>query len=137
MPARPHGDEAKETGELQQVEGLLEFLLEQDGRLDVYPDLAHRDPRIAELYRQALTEPERLDPVQAAVDEEGQVWINIFAKAAEGVEPEMLREFMDVRASFGGVAVGRVSAHDLPELLGHTQRLEAARPPFDLPATVP
>ena len=104
-----------------------------------YEALSQNDLHLAEIYRQALLDPQKpLNRVQAVRDESGQIWVDVFAevnlesRSPSEMKPENIEEILDgvmeVRSSIGRLASGRVKADDLPKLEKLTTRIQAARP---------
>ena len=94
-----------------------------------YQQLAVKDPHLAELYRLAQTgHTKAINPVQAVIDDTGQVWVEVAAEITNNEIIDRLYKIMRIRSHIGSYVTGQIRAEDLPTLAANSRRIQAARP---------
>jgi subtilisin family serine protease len=94
-----------------------------------YQQLAVKDPHLAELYRLSQTgQTEAINPVQAVLDDEGQVWVEVVAEITNNETFDWMYKFMRIRSHTGSYVTGQILAEALPTLVANSRRIQAARP---------
>lgn len=116
------------TDVLQQ-EGYTEAVIEN------YTRLLRVDMHLAEFYRLANAPSEvkdgkkiRVNPIQASVDSEGRILVDVLLELNENTTVKELYELMEIHGSIGRLVAGRIYADRAPELLEKAVRIETSRP---------
>lgn len=114
-------------------------ILKQEGYTDAvienYIRLLRMDMHLAEFYRLANAPSEaqdgkkiRVNPIQASVDNEGRILVDVLLELNENTTIKELYEIMEIHGSIGRLVAGRVYADRAPELLEIAVRIETSRP---------
>lgn len=103
--------------------------------IENYTRLMHADMPLAEFYRLANAPANaqegkklRVNPIQASVDEEGRILVDVLLELNEKTTAKELYEVMEIHGSIGRLVAGRIYADRAPELLEKAVRIETSRP---------
>jgi subtilisin family serine protease len=133
-------NDSKQSGysdsrELQPVEDVLKQQGYSPPVVENYTKLTKRDLHLAELYRLANAPGEpgkvkdiRVNPIQASIDRDGKIVVDVLLELKEGVTVKELSQVMKVHAYIGRFVAGRVLAERAPELIEKATRIETSRP---------
>jgi subtilisin family serine protease len=134
------GDIPSQTGQYEKPQlQPIEDVLEQEGYpqpvIENYARLIRKDLHLAEFYRRASAPAEtgkgrsiRVNPIQASVDSDGRILVDVLLELMDGVSVKELYDIMEIHGSMGRLVAGRVYAERAPELIEKAIRIETSRP---------
>lgn len=115
--------------EVLKQEGYTETVIEN------YTRLMRVDMHLAEFYRLANAPANaeegrkiHVNPIQASVDSEGRILVDVLMELKEETSVKELYEIMQINGAVGRLVAGRVYANRAPELLEKALRIETSRP---------
>lgn len=117
------------AAEALKAEGYTEAVIEN------YSRLLRMDAHLAEFFRLANAPAAaqegkkiRVNPIQASVDSEGRILVDVLVELKEGVSAKELYEIMQIHGAIDRFAAGRIYADRAPQLLEKALRIETSRP---------
>ena len=134
------GDKRSQAGQYENPQlQPIDDVLEQEGYpqpvIQNYTKLLRKDLHLAEFYRRASIPAEtgkerriRVNPIQARVDSDGRILVDVLLELNEGVTVKELYDIMEIHGSLGRLVAGRVYADRAPELIEKAIRIETSRP---------
>lgn len=103
--------------------------------IEHYVRLLRMDVPLAEFYRLANAPANvqegkkiRVNPIQASVDDEGKILVDVLLELNEKTSVKELYEVMKIHGSIGRLVAGRIYADRAPQLLDKAVRIETSRP---------
>ncbi len=121
-----------------QLQPPAEALKEQgytEAVIENYSRLLRMDAPLAEFYRLANAPAAsqegkkiRVNPIQASVDSEGRILVDVLVELKDEISAKELYEIMQIHGTIGRFAAGRIYADRVPELLEKALRIETSRP---------
>lgn len=131
-PVRPGRDkkvQLQPPAEVLKQQGYTEPVIEN------YSRLLRMDAPLAEFYRlanapAASQEGKKIhvNPIQASVDSEGRILVDVLVELKDETSTKELYEFMQIHGTIGRFAAGRIYADRVPQLLEKALRIETSRP---------
>jgi subtilisin family serine protease len=131
----PNQSQQYENPPLQPIEDILKQGGYPPPVIENYAKLSRKELHLAEYYRLANAPIDagegkmlRVNPIQASIDSEGKIHVDVLLELNEGVTVKELYEIMEIHAVIGRFVAGRILADRAPELIEKAACIETSRP---------